>query len=119
MQTLATEGYVPFRGYRTWYASFGDDRAGRLPLVVLHGGPGATHQYLEPLRVLADAGRRVIFYDQIGCGRSDRPVDPAFFTVQTFVDELDALRIGRRIVARLNWVKQGPAPAPVTENWPM
>lgn len=86
------QGHVPFRGYRTWYESFGESSAGRLPLLVLHGGPGATHQYLEPLRALAGSGRRVIFYDQIGCGRSDRPEDPAFYTVQTFVDELDAVR---------------------------
>jgi len=92
MDTLGTEGYLPFRGMRTWYESFGDGRDGRLPLVILHGGPGATHQYLEPLRELATSGRRVIFYDQIGCGRSDRPTDPELFTVQTFVDELDALR---------------------------
>jgi proline-specific peptidase len=84
------EGFVDFRGYRTWYRSVGDGTA--TPLVLAHGGPGATHQYLEPLAALADAGRRVIFYDQIGCGRSDRPLDPAFYTVQTFVDELDALR---------------------------
>jgi proline-specific peptidase len=87
-----SEGFAPFRGYRTWYESFGESAGDRLPLVLLHGGPGATHQYLEPLRALADSGRRVIFYDQIGCGRSDRPTDPAFYTVQTFVDELDALR---------------------------
>jgi len=92
MEMPATEGFIPFRGFRTWYESYGDGGDGRLPLVVLHGGPGATHQYLEPLRALAESGRRVIFYDQIGCGRSDRPTDPAFFTVQTFVDELDALR---------------------------
>jgi len=63
-----------------------------VPLVVLHGGPGATHQYLEPLRELAAHGRRVVLYDQIGCGRSDRPTDPEFYAVQTFIDELDALR---------------------------
>ncbi len=85
-------GYAPFRDFRTWYESFGESDEGRLPLIVLHGGPGATHQYLEPLRALAENGRRVVFYDQIGCGRSDRPVDPAFYTVQTFVDELNALR---------------------------
>ncbi len=86
-----------FRGFRTWYESFGEDEGSRLPLVVLHGGPGATHQYLEPLSALADFGRRVIFYDQIGCGRSDRPDDPAFYTVQTFVDELDAVRAQLRL----------------------
>jgi L-proline amide hydrolase len=63
-----------------------------LPVLVLHGGPGATHQYLEPLRALADFGRRVIFYDQVGCGRSDHPTDPAFYTVETFVDEVNAVR---------------------------
>jgi len=89
---VGTQGFVSFRGFRTWYESFGETGDARLPLVILHGGPGATHQYLEPLRALADFGRRVIFYDQIGCGRSERPEDPAFYTVQTFIDELDAVR---------------------------
>lgn len=86
------EGYIEIRGNRTWYRSIGASTGGRLPLVLLHGGPGATHQYLEPLAELAKSGREVIFYDQVGCGRSDHPSDPAFYTVQTFVDELDALR---------------------------
>jgi len=88
----AEEGYVAFRGYRTWYRSIGECARGRLPLLILHGGPGATHQYLEPLIELAQSDRRVIFYDQIGCGRSDRPAGPDFYEVQTFVDEVDAVR---------------------------
>jgi proline-specific peptidase len=86
------DGFIEFRGHRTWYRSIGEDAPGRLPLVVLHGGPGATHQYLQPLAALAASGRRVILYDQIGCGRSDHPADETFYTVSTFVDELDALR---------------------------
>jgi proline-specific peptidase len=86
------DGFIDFRGYRTWYESFGEAVDGRLPVVILHGGPGATHQYLEPLRSLASDGRRVIFYDQIGCGRSERPPDADFYTVQTFVDELATVR---------------------------
>jgi proline-specific peptidase len=86
------DGFIDFRGYRTWYESFGESVDGRLPIVILHGGPGATHQYLEPLRSLATDGRQVIFYDQIGCGRSERPADAEFYTVQTFVDELGAVR---------------------------
>jgi proline-specific peptidase len=86
------EGYVPFRGHRTWYRSIGDCDPGRLPLLVLHGGPGATHQYLEPLAELARFGRRVILYDQIGCGRSDHPQDANFYEVETFVAELAAVR---------------------------
>jgi len=95
MQTSAVsrEGTVGFRGHRVWYRVFGDgELPGRLPLLVLHGGPGATHQYLESLAALADTGRRVIFYDQIGCGRSDHPTDPDFYSAELFVDELATVR---------------------------
>jgi proline-specific peptidase len=88
------EGTVPFRGYRTWYQVVGDLPAsdGKLPLLVLHGGPGFPHDYLEDLAGLADAGRPVIFYDQLGCGRSDHPDDPALWVMDTFVDELATVR---------------------------
>lgn len=74
---------------RTWYQVVqGPDSSG-FPLVVLHGGPGAPHDYLQPLADLADR-RPVIFYDQLGCGRSDRPSD---FTgsIDYFVAELHQL----------------------------
>jgi L-proline amide hydrolase len=87
------EGHVPFRGYRTWYRIVGEQGdAERLPLVTLHGGPGGAHDYLEPLAGLAHDGRRVILYDQLGCGRSDTPDDPSLWTVELFVDELNTLR---------------------------
>ena len=71
------EGTVLFRGYRTWYQMLGDPSAAgrRLPLLVLHGGPGLPHDYLEDLGVLAETGRPVVFYDQLGCGKSDHPDD--------------------------------------------
>jgi proline-specific peptidase len=89
-----TEGFVEFRGARTWYRSVGAAATdARLPLLILHGGPGATHQYLAPLESLARGGRRVIFYDQIGCGRSGGPRDdPDFYDARLFVDELQAVR---------------------------
>src|SRR3954453_24255820 len=90
---MATEGYVPFRGYLTWYRVVGDgEQAGKLPVLLLHGGPGATNDYLESLEALAETGRRTIFYDQLGCGRSDLPDDPSLYTVELFVDEVDAVR---------------------------
>jgi proline-specific peptidase len=92
MQTTSTEGFIEFRGYRTWYRSTGTGSPGRLPLLLAHGGPGATHQYLEPLEALAESGRQIIVYDQLGCGKSDRPLEPALYTPQLFVDEIDALR---------------------------
>ena len=90
----ATEGTVEFRGYHTWYQIVGDFPApsGKLPVVILHGGPGFPHDYLQDLTGLADRGRPVVFYDQLGCGRSDHPDDPSLWVIDTFVDELAALR---------------------------
>lgn len=89
---MALEGRIAFRGYETWYRVVGEDRPGRLPLLCLHGGPGSTHHYFEPLERLAEAGRRVVVYDQLGCGSSSRPEDPAIYSLDLFLDELDALR---------------------------
>jgi L-proline amide hydrolase len=85
-----TEGYVDFRGYRTWFRVAGNVSAGATPLLALHGGPGSTHNYFAPLEQLADE-RPVVLYDQIGCGNSDHPQDIKW-TVDVFRDELAALR---------------------------
>jgi proline-specific peptidase len=91
--TRSTEGTIDFRGYRTWYRVAGDlAEPDRRPLVLIHGGPGAPHDYFEPLEALADRGRAVVLYDQLGCGASDHPHDPALWTVELFVEELWALR---------------------------
>lgn len=90
-----SEGLVDWEGGRTWYRVEGDlGVAGSAPLVLLHGGPGAAHDYLEPVADLATAtGRPCVLYDQIGCGRSqhlpDAPAD--FWTVELFGRELAAL----------------------------
>lgn len=84
-----SSGTIPFNGYRTWYRMVGT--AGAPPLLVLHGGPGFPHDYLEDLSQLA-VGRQVIFYDQLGCGNSDQPDDPSLWTVELFVQELKAVR---------------------------
>ncbi len=89
----AGEGFVSVRGYNVWYRIVGErDEPGRLPLLCLHGGPGAPHDYLEPLEAVARSGRRVIFYDQWGCGNSDQPSDPSLWTVEYFVEEVGAVR---------------------------
>jgi len=88
------EGRVEFRGYHTWYRIVGDDdRPGKSPLLCLHGGPGSGHFYLEPLEALAESGRRVIFYDQLGCGNSDVPEELSIHTVSLYVEEIAAIRI--------------------------
>jgi len=88
----ATEGKIPFRGHETWYRIVGDGEApGKLPLLLLHGGPGAPHDYLEPLERVAETGRRAIFYDQVGCGNSSR-TDESMWNVETFLEELVVVR---------------------------
>jgi proline-specific peptidase len=83
------EGRVPVPGGNVWYRSVGE--GGGVPLLCLHGGPGAPSDYLKPLEALADR-RRVVFYDQLGCGNSDVPDDRSLWTVERFMDELDAVR---------------------------
>jgi proline-specific peptidase len=82
------EGTVEIDRYRVWYGRVGE---GGVPLLTLHGGPGAGHDYLESLEALA-ADRMVVFYDQLGCGHSDRPDDPSLWRMDRFVDEVDAVR---------------------------
>ena len=87
------EGTIPFRGYETWYRIIGAaEEPGKLPLLCLHGGPGVPHEYLASLEALAATGRRVIFYDQLGCGNSTHVDDPALWTVELFVEEVDVVR---------------------------
>lgn len=90
----AREGTIPFQGYATWYRVVGEEEdPGKLPLVCLHGGPGAAHDYLEPLEAMADSGRRVIFYDQLGCGNSAIGESrPEMWTADLYLEELAAVR---------------------------
>ncbi|WP_421592262.1 proline iminopeptidase-family hydrolase [Shinella sp. M27] len=87
------EGRAPFRGYETWYRVTGDLGSGKLPLVILHGGPGVAHNYVDAYKLLARDGRAVIHYDQLGCGNStllpEKGAD--FWTPQLFIDELENL----------------------------
>jgi proline-specific peptidase len=83
------EGYIDVPGGRVWYRSVGDGSG--VPLLCLHGGPGFPHDYLEELEGLADR-RRVVFYDQLGCGRSDRPDDKSLWEIDRFVEEVAIVR---------------------------
>jgi L-proline amide hydrolase len=94
MPQTITEGFIPFKGYRTWYKIVGArDESGKLPLLLLHGGPGACHDYLWSLAAMAQTGRRMIFYDQIGCGLSHiSESKPEMWTVDLYCEEIDAVR---------------------------
>ena len=86
------EGYMPFMGYKTYYRMVGE-RTDKAPLILLHGGPGSTHNYFEVLdRVAEEDGRMLVMYDQIGCGNSYVDGRPDLWTAETWVNELIALR---------------------------
>lgn len=84
------EGFINVSGGKIWYKIVGLGKPG-IPLLVIHGGPGATHDYLQPIEKIADE-RPVIFYDQLGGGKSDRPSDTSLWNIERFVDELAIIR---------------------------
>lgn len=92
-EPIVTEGVIPFREHETWYRVSGDLTSDLAPLVVVHGGPGCSHDYLLSLAEIARSGRPVIHYDQLGGGRSTHLPDKGadFWTVELFLSELDNL----------------------------
>ncbi|AKP67448.1 proline iminopeptidase [Companilactobacillus ginsenosidimutans] len=87
------EGYMPFQDYKTYYRITGDLNSGLTPLLLLHGGPGSTHNYFEVFDQLSEStGRPIVMYDQLGCGKSSIPDDDSLWKADTWVSELQALR---------------------------
>lgn len=87
-----TEGYMPYLEYKTYYRVVGECTGDKKPLLLLHGGPGSTHNYFEVLDCVAEDGRAVVMYDQLGCGLSATPSRPDLWNAETWVNELIALR---------------------------
>jgi proline iminopeptidase len=85
-----SQGTIAVPGGNIWYCT--SRGAGKkTPLLVVHGGPGVPHNYLTVLNALSDE-RPVIWYDQLGCGNSEKPDDNALWTVDRFADELAEVR---------------------------
>ena len=79
------EGFINVDGGKVWYRVTGNGN--RTPILVLHGGPGVPSYYLKPLDSLGK-DRKIIFYDQLGCGKSDRSTDTTLMTTEHYVAEI-------------------------------
>ncbi len=82
------EGMIAVPGGNVWFKRVGGGAG--LPMLVVHGGPGLPHGYLRSLERLADE-REVVYWDQLGCGKSDRPSDRELWTMQRSVAEMRAV----------------------------
>ena len=89
-KTVPKEGFINVTGGKVWYRIVGE--GDNTPIILLHGGPGIPSYYLDPLAELGK-DRPVIFYDQLGCGRSKQEMDSSLMTVESFVDQLEDLRV--------------------------
>jgi proline iminopeptidase len=85
------EGLVRVLGYNLYYRSAGPSDA-RATVLALHGGPGMSHDYILPLRDLTRWGYRVVFFDQLACGRSEIPEGTALFTLEHHREETEGVR---------------------------
>ncbi len=87
------EGYMPFKNHHTYYRIVGNPNNHKTPLILLHGGPGSSHNYFELLDDLAKMDdRTIIMYDQFGCGKSEVFDEEHLFNKDTWIEELEALR---------------------------
>ena len=105
---MVREGMIPYLSYRTYYRIAGDPGSRKTPLLLLHGGPGSTHNYFEVLDRLAEEdGRQIISYDQLGCGKSFLDGHPELWTMETWLGELttvrEALDLGEVILLGQSW----------------
>lgn len=91
------EGYVPFKVGKTYYRIVGE-KSEKNPIILLHGGPGSTHNYFEVLDDVAEKdNRQIIMYDQIGCGNSYIEGHKEYFNAKTWLEELINLRTALKL----------------------
>ncbi|HEX6655426.1 MAG TPA: proline iminopeptidase-family hydrolase, partial [Candidatus Limnocylindria bacterium] len=87
---------TPTGQFNVWTRRVGDNPDTKM--LLLHGGPGATHEYFEIFDdYLPAAGIEYIYYDQLGSGNSDRPSDAGLWQLDRFVDEVEQVRQALRL----------------------
>src|SRR5580700_3570183 len=87
------EGFIDSRGVLIYYMTVGRGA----PLVIVHGGPGASHDYLLPYLLPLARHNRLIFIDERGSGKSEKLEDPSGYTVENMVEDVEAVRQGLKL----------------------
>jgi len=82
------EGFVDAHGVLIYYKTMGQGQ----PLVIVHGGPGASHDYFLPYLLPLARENRLIFIDERGCGQSQKLEDPSAYTVENMVEDVEVVR---------------------------
>jgi proline iminopeptidase len=82
------EGFVDAHGMLIYYTELGTGK----PLVIVHGGPGASHDYFLPYLLPLARSHRIIFIDERGSGKSEKLEDPSGYTVEAMVEDVEAVR---------------------------
>ena len=96
---------TPVGPYKVWTKRVGNNSG--LKVLLLHGGPGSTHEYLEAFdSYFPRAGVEYFYYDQLGSERSDQPAEPSLWELERFVDEVEQVRVGLGL-ERENFVLYG------------
>jgi proline iminopeptidase len=82
------DGFVDADGVMIYYVAMGRGE----PLLIVHGGPGASHDYFLPYLLPLARHNRLIFIDERGSGRSQKLEDPSGYTVENMVEDVEAVR---------------------------
>jgi proline iminopeptidase len=88
-----SEGFVDAHGVLIYYAAVGRGA----PLMIVHGGPGASHDYFLPYLLPLARHNRLIFIDERGSGKSEKLEDPSGYTVENMVEDVEAVRQGLKL----------------------
>src|SRR5690625_4553156 len=87
---MAQSKIIPISGgFHVWTRKVGKSP---IKILLLHGGPGCTHEYLEPFEEYLSDEFEIYFYDQLGSYYSDQPNDPSLWTIERFREELEEVR---------------------------
>src|SRR5262245_29554399 len=92
IQTVGNKMIAIDGKFNVWTKKVGD---GKIKVLLLHGGPGFTHDYMECYEsFLPKEGIEIYYYDQLGCGNSDAPTDTSLWNLPRYVEEVEQVRKG-------------------------